>query len=390
MARENHHYNGMDQNVPRSRSVPNPFLNVNPNLLPQTRTRHEQITQSLHSGHNIIRVSIPSYHIADDVVVYEVDVSNKKLRWNLWLRYEFFYVLHQMMQELVTELSSQDNQVILPPFPEKRLKILTDHFNEHFIENRRMLLDNYLQKTLANRYLRHSEIFISFLTPPDNEVLETQTLSDHHATPYSNNHHHTDQKDDYKAHNGSSTGHEDIGDDDSTTAMDNDVIDTNHTHNNNGLLRNATASESQALINKFMPLKEVIFVGVDENDEITACSIKQAQVLKHDHTIYQIHVENKNIAEEDYAQWTVMKRFLDFTTFDNELRTAIINDYPNEISLLPPLPPKYMKILVDHLDQTFIEKRRLLLQAYIQRLCKYPLLRRHDFTLKFFQVSGYN
>ncbi len=80
--------------------------------------------------------------------MYEVDVSNKKLRWNLWFRYEFFDVLHQMMQELVTELSTPENRIILPPFPEKRLKSFTDHFNEHFIENRRMLLENYLQRTL--------------------------------------------------------------------------------------------------------------------------------------------------------------------------------------------------------------------------------------------------
>ena len=111
--------------------------------------------------------------------------------------------------------------------------------------------------------------------------------------------------------------------------------------------------------------------------------------MKHDHTIYQIHVENSNILDEDYGKWTVMKRFQDFTAFDKEIRTAITNDYPNDLSLLPPLPPKYLKILVDHLDETFIEKRRLLLQCYTRRLLKYPLLRRHDYTLKFFQVSGY-
>lgn len=127
-----------------------------------------------------------------------------------------------------------------------------------------------------------------------------------------------------------------------------------------------------------------------QNDEITACTIPQAQVLKHDHTIYQIHLENHNIPDEDHKRWTVMKRFQDFCSFDTEVRSAITNDYPDDVALLPPLPPKYFKILVDHLDETFIEKRRLLLQCYIQRLCKYPLLRRHDHTLKFFQVAGYN
>ena len=126
-----------------------------------------------------------------------------------------------------------------------------------------------------------------------------------------------------------------------------------------------------------------------QNDEITACTIPQAQVLKNDHTIYQIHVENHNISDEDHCKWTVMKRFQDFCSFDTEVRSAVTNDYPDDVAMLPPLPPKYFKILVDHLDETFIEKRRLLLQCYIQRLCKYPLLRRHDYTLKFFQVTGY-
>lgn len=354
-------------------------------LLPEARTRHEKITQSLHSGHSIVRVSIPSYHIADDVVVYEVDVSNKKLRWNLWLRFEFFYVLHQMMQELVQELSTPENRILLPPFPEKRLKLFTDHFNEHFIENRRMLLDNYLSKILANRYLRHQEIFISFLTPPDNEELETKTVSNQQQQQQNNN-----DMDDNKDIAPDINNNDDDDDNDSTKANDEDIDSKlDETNNESNGFTKSVADQSQALINKFMSTKKVEFVGVDDKDEITACTIPQAQVLKHDHTIYQIHVENTNIADENHCKWTVMKRFQDFTVFDNEIRAAITNDYPNELSLLPPLPPKYLKILVDHLDQTFIEKRRLLLQCYIQRLCKYPLLRRHDYTLRFLQVDGY-
>eukprot|EP00484_Ammonia_sp_Unknown_P021162 CAMPEP_0197037114 /NCGR_PEP_ID=MMETSP1384-20130603/14409_1 /TAXON_ID=29189 /ORGANISM="Ammonia sp." /LENGTH=387 /DNA_ID=CAMNT_0042467373 /DNA_START=27 /DNA_END=1190 /DNA_ORIENTATION=- len=375
-------------------------------LLPKAITRHEKITQSLHSGHNIVKVAIPSYHIADDVVVYEVDVSNKKLRWNLWLRFEFFYVLHQMMQELVTELSSQDNRVVLPPFPEKRVKLFTDHFNVHFIENRRMLLENYLQKILANRYLRHSEIFISFLTPPDNEELDTKTATEssspHDQQQYGslngNNANDTQPDDDQKApdllhNNDDAHDHDNDNDNDSNKANDDDIdskLDEMSTQQQPNGLSKTAADNSEALIQKFMSTKNVELVGVDENDEITGCTIPQAQVLKHDHTIYQIHVENRNIKDEDHCRWTVMKRFQDFTAFDVQIRTAITNDYPNEVSLLPPLPPKYLKILVDHLDQTFIEKRRLLLQCYLQRMLKYPLLRRHDFTLKFLQVSGYD
>ncbi len=75
--------------------------------------------------------------MANDVVLYQVYVSNKKLRWNLWLRYEFFYVLNEMMQQIVTESSTTKNRIILPPFPEKRIKIFTNHLNQHFIESRR-------------------------------------------------------------------------------------------------------------------------------------------------------------------------------------------------------------------------------------------------------------
>jgi len=354
-------------------------------LLPAAHTRHEKITQSLHQGHNIVRVGIPSYHVADDVVVYEVDVSNKKLRWNLWLRFEFFYVLHQMMQELVAELSTPELTISLPPFPDKRLKLFTDHFNEHFIENRRMLLDNYLQKILANRYLRHSEIFISFLTPPDNEELDTKSAdggdAEHHDDhkEYGNDHDHNEEVD--ALQNGKEAIHGNDGGDKGSANADGDDVDSKA-----DALDDDTESQ---IIAKFISTKDVEFVDVDENDEITACTIPQAQVLKHDHTIYQIHVENHNISDEDHCRWTVMKRFQDFCSFDTEIRSTIINDYPDDVSLLPPLPPKYFKILVDHLDETFIEKRRLLLQCYIQRLCKYPLLRRHDHTLKFFQVTGY-
>ena len=199
-----------------------------------------------------------------------MDVSNKKLRWNLWLRFEFFYVLHQMMQELVTELSTPENRIILPPFPEKRLKLFTDHFNEHFIENRRMLLDNYLQKILANRYLRHSEIFISFLTPPDNEELDTKTVDDDNKN---NNNPQLQQSHNQNDENKDNAPDEDDNDsmkgndDDIDSKMDQEPATKGGDVNGLNGLNNGKpldAESSQAIINKFMALKDVEFVGVDQ------------------------------------------------------------------------------------------------------------------------------
>lgn len=214
--------------------------------------------------------------IADDVVVYEVDVSNKKLRWNLWLRFEFFYVLHQMMQELVAELSTPELTVSLPPFPDKRLKLFTDHFNEHFIENRRMLLDNYLQKILANQYLRHSEIFISFLTPPDNEELDNKSVDADNGADDDQKEYGNDHNADFADFNGKSNGKQ----------IDNDIEALNNSHSNasdqgkgdemeskvdadtigvskGGGIGMDVDTESQ-IIAKFISTKDVDFVDVDE------------------------------------------------------------------------------------------------------------------------------
>ncbi|ETO23738.1 hypothetical protein RFI_13441 [Reticulomyxa filosa] len=58
-----------------------------------------------------------------------------------------------------------DNSVMLPPFPEKHIKFLTNHFNEDFVENRRALLENYLIRILQIPDLRYAQPFITLLTP---------------------------------------------------------------------------------------------------------------------------------------------------------------------------------------------------------------------------------
>merc|ERR1740136_118540 len=106
--------------------------------------------KSIRGGHPICRLAIPSYYQSEDYIVYEVEVSNKKVRWNVWHRFDSFYMLHHMMLEIAASLSqSQQRFITLPPFPEKRVKYVVDHFDPEFIENRRMLLENYLRKLLS-------------------------------------------------------------------------------------------------------------------------------------------------------------------------------------------------------------------------------------------------
>merc|ERR1719461_1523566 len=138
----------------------------------EQRTRYERIMRSIQKGHAIVRVCIPSYYRAEDYIVYEVEVSNKKIRWNVWHRFDSFYMLHHMLLEIAASLSQNHSRYInLPPFPEKQVKVIVDHFEQEFIENRRMLLENYLKKVLVMPDFKHSNIVTSFLTPDMEEII---------------------------------------------------------------------------------------------------------------------------------------------------------------------------------------------------------------------------
>merc|ERR1719433_1194326 len=126
--------------------------------------------ESMRSGYEITHILIPGYHISGDVVFYEIVVSNKKLRWNLWVRFDTFHCIHLLLTELAEELSLPSSPVILPPFPSKRRKLVQNHLDTDFIEERQILLANYLQKVNKSLIMRHSEVFLSFLTPPPEEV----------------------------------------------------------------------------------------------------------------------------------------------------------------------------------------------------------------------------
>jgi len=280
-------------------------------------SRYERIMRSIQSGHAIVRVCIPSYYQAEDYIVYEVEVSNKKIRWNVWHRFDSFYMLHHMLLEIAASLSQNMARYIsLPPFPEKRVKYITDHFEQEFIENRRMLLENYIKKVLVLPDFKHSNILTSFLTPDIDEIVLPPAQTGGRQKPIDLN----------------------------------DVLD------------------------------------VDEDDEITTVSIPQAQILKNDHAIFTINCSNAN-KRRSFGEWTVLKRFAEFHAFDIQLRTDLLENQPHALQLLPNLPTRQPKLLIDHLDESFIERRRLLTEAYLKRLIRHSIFRKHPITLKFLGVD---
>jgi len=51
----------------------------------------------------------------------------------------------------------------MPPAPTRRAKLLFDHMDDTFVEQRRVLLENYLNRLLHCPDVVRSEIFLSFL-----------------------------------------------------------------------------------------------------------------------------------------------------------------------------------------------------------------------------------
>lgn len=283
----------------------------------QEISRYERIMRSIQSGHAIVRVCIPSFYQAEDYIVYEVEVSNKKIRWNVWHRFDSFYMLHHMLLEIAASLSqNQARYISLPPFPQKRVKYIIDHFEQEFVENRRMLLENYIKKVLVMTEFKHSNILTSFLTPDIDEIVLPPAQTGGRQKPID---------------------------------LD-DILD------------------------------------LDDDDEVTGVSIPQAQILKNDHAIFTINCSNVN-KRRSFGEWTVLKRFAEFHAYDIQLRTDLLENQPHALSLLPSLPGRQPKLLIDHLEETFIERRRLLTEAYMKRIIRHAIFRKHPLTLRFLGVD---
>jgi len=336
---------------------------------PQRKSRYKRIFSSVRKGAYIETISIPGWHVASDVVYYEVVVSNHKLCWNCWIRFNSFTILHLLLKDLLKNLTSEETRVHLPPFPEKQSKILTDHFSEEFIENRRALLENYLRKINSDITLRYAEDFVSFLLPPQ-EQLENTSGRNSPSVWYS-----------------SDSLSKLVGDGAVPSALDEFTKNTKSASNSPVILKRSRY--------RFADREKKLMLFVSDTDEITGVSIKSATILQDQigrsglspHVIYHIHVRNTNKSKE-FNVWTVMKRFHEFVNFDGELRADLSVNKPTAVQQLPKPPPKRNKSWTDHLNPVFIEKRRILLQVYLRRLIRFPPFRRHPLTLSFLGVDS--
>jgi hypothetical protein len=204
------------------------------------------------------------------------------------------YSQFETLQEQIVSMSSRG----LPPgteLPPKKFKLFTSHTAAAFIEERRVLLENFLRHLVANADIRNLNVFSTFMT--SDLVQEDESI------------------------------------------------------------QKAEADLKQAPAN--MP----------EDVEITGISIPQTRTMS-DHVLYQIDLEN-NKKRQSFSRWAVLKRFGQIYDMDAAVRADFASNM-RVLAAMPELPRRQAKLFTAHLDQAFIEARRVLLENYLVRMLRIP------------------
>jgi len=124
---------------------------------------------------------------------------------------------------------------------------------------------------------------------------------------------------------------------------------------------------------------------IPDDIEVTGVTIPATRQMS-DHILYQIDIVNSR-KEKEYAKWTVLKRFGQFYEMDSAVR----GDFADKLDILnglPAAPQRKAKLLNDHMDENFVEQRRVLLENYLLRMLENPHVIRNKSFLSFLGVSG--
>uniref|UniRef100_A0A7S4E073 PX domain-containing protein n=1 Tax=Lotharella globosa TaxID=91324 RepID=A0A7S4E073_9EUKA len=116
---------------------------------------------------------------------------------------------------------------------------------------------------------------------------------------------------------------------------------------------------------------------LESGTEIKSLAIKRVQTARSRSQVVLYQVDVKT----GHAEWATFKRFNAFYEFHQQL----VKDLKK--CGLPKFPPRHSKILTDHFDRFFIEKRRADLEQYMQSLLRIPGMANQEHMLKFLGVK---
>lgn len=148
---------------------------------------------------------------------------------------------------------------------------------------------------------------------------------------------------------------------------------------NSDVLKSFLSSDKDAEYHESDDAKEL-----PEDVEVTGVTIPATRTMS-DHVLYQIDVVNSR-KRKTFSKWTVLKRFQQFYDMDSAMRASFVTQ-PELLAQLPPPPARKPKLFNDHLDDTFVEQRRALLENYLQKLMQIEQVVRNQDFLGFLGVS---
>ena len=133
-------------------------------------TRHDP-TEAMHAfdfpdDAEVTEITVPQTRTMSDHILYQIDAVNVRQRksFQKWTVLKRFAAIVEMDEALRLEFASRaDVLAQLPPTPEKHYKVVFDHLNFHFVEQRRALIESYLQRLLVIEPVLYSPTFLIFL-----------------------------------------------------------------------------------------------------------------------------------------------------------------------------------------------------------------------------------
>jgi len=118
-------------------------------------------------------------------------------------------------------------------------------------------------------------------------------------------------------------------------------------------------------------------LDLPDDVEVTSINIPATRTMS-DHVLYQIDVTNAR-KDAPFDKWTVLKRFGQFYDMDCAVRASFLEN-PTVLEKLPESPERKAKLFNDHMDETFVEQRRVLLANYLNNMLSViEVVRNKDF-----------
>jgi hypothetical protein len=295
-------------------------------------------------------VSVKNAFLHGDVCFYDIHVKTSQHNWHVTKRYSQFEDLHNQLLQISKEK--------LPLIPAKHYKWFTDHTKPSFIEKRRALLDNYVKKLIQTKGASSSQCVVNFFHNDKQTDSVVESRRNNNVPSQSpSDHDDNNQPQSPSQNEADSNG--------SPPQSDHDEVDDPE---EKGLGRRLSDDF------EFPSDQEVTNVVIQSTRKMT------------DHVLYQICVSNSH-KRASFRAWTVLKRFTQFYDMDLKLRASLQSDTPELLPQLPPPPSRKLKFVHDHMDDDFIEERRVLLENYLSKLLRYPEVVNNSDFLEFLGVD---